>query len=52
VCHGKTLDRTELETQATARRPIRLGEDEGNLVPRRNQGRESPFREIGCAGEN
>ena len=48
----KTLDRTRLETQAAAGGPIRLGQDERNLVPCRNEGREGPFREVGCAGEN
>jgi hypothetical protein len=49
---SETLDRARLEAQAPAGRPVRLREDERNVVPSRNQGREGPFCEVGCSGEN
>jgi hypothetical protein len=49
---GKALDRSRLEAQAPAGRPVRLSEDECKLVASRNERRQGPFRELGCSGEN
>jgi hypothetical protein len=49
---SETLDRTWLEAQAPAGRSVRLSEDERNIVPSRNEGREGPLCKVGCSGED
>jgi len=49
---GEPLDRTGRGSQATARRTVRLGKYQGNLMPRPKQGGQRLRCELGSAGED